>query len=76
MTKLPEGFIELHLKSGNPILVKVDMIGFMSPVLEVGTYDKKKVNWTHITSLAHNNGGFDVTESYKKVIQLMTEAAA
>lgn len=77
--KLPKGFIELHLaNTGKPVLIKVDLIGHMIPVYEVGDRrygnEPKKVNWTHISNLSHNNGGFDVSESYEKIIEMMVKA--
>lgn len=75
---LPKGFIELHLvKSNTPVLVKVNLIGFMSPVTTVDDrYQRRAVDWTHIVSLAHNNGGFDVSESYNEVCKKMIAAQA
>lgn len=76
--KLPKGFIELHLaNTGKPVLIKVDLIGHMIPVYEVVElygHEPKKVNWTHISNLSHNNGGFDVSESYEKIIEMMVKA--
>lgn len=80
MTKNVKNFVELHFAhSEDPVLIKVDMIGYMYPVTE-DSRDRhsykpaKKVNWTHITSLAHNNGGFDVKEPYTKVVELIRQA--
>ena len=74
----PKGFIELHFaKSGRPVLIKVDMISFLNPVYEdkSGSYygESKKVNWTDILPLGHNNGGFCVRESYEEVCKKMVE---
>ena len=78
-TKCPKGFIELHYaKTEKPVLIKVDLISFLSPVYEdnrTSYYEKsKKVNWTDILPLGHNNGGFYVKESYEEVIDLMNKA--
>lgn len=75
--RIPKGFIELHtLKNGLPVLMKVDMIGFLYPVTEdrSNPYNIRQVDYTHICNLAHNNGGMDVKESYDKVVKMMKEA--
>ena len=59
--KLPKGFIELHLaNTGKPVLIKVDLIGHMIPVYEVGDRrygnEPKKVNWTLLHQTHHCYG--------------------
>ena len=63
MNDIPNGFIELHLTSGKPVLINVRMISFV--------IDGAK--GCHMMVLGHNNGGFYVLESYGEVMKMIGE---
>jgi hypothetical protein len=60
------------LQDKSPIYINIDVIGHFFEIKEEIKYGRvEKAKHTRVGALTHNNGGFNVIESVKEIIELI-----
>jgi len=63
-----------HLKDKLPIYINVEQIGHFYIVPEKMNYGRvEEVEHTRLGITTHNNGGFSITETPKKLMELISQ---
>ena len=63
-----------HLKDKKPIYINVEQIGHFYIVPEKMNYGRvEEVEHTRLGVTTHNNGGFNITETPKKLMELISQ---